>query len=498
MAEFDMEQIQEFAHNWFRGGREPDLAQKFLAQLTDNPSVKELTTCPLLLTILCWTFEVGYDLPKNRCSLYDNLVQVLSIRWDTHRRIHRDRIYPEQLTHRRMAKMLSEIAYSAFALEPKKIHWRKWELEEQIRHYIQDIPGIQPIISLDSIAEAKAHSATSIRNEDYKTDIILSMFQTNYGLLTAQSTDVYTFSHLSFQEYFTACYILDRQDPLLFNLVVEQHLSDRQWREVFLIIAGRLADGNDLLKQMFYYADTLIRDSEPIQQMLGWLNRVTKSAKVASSSWRMFWLTVDFDIDLYVDNSIDIDRILAQKLAAKMRQFNADRGKIVPRSPECKVRIYLAVIHALVNEYALGKDENFKDFTSYNKNTLEIDENYNVRHKLEETLKAVHHIDDEALAQELTSLLDSLPSAQDSTDQWQSWKSDLQRLMIKHLDIGHAVQFHPDDMQALEDYLYVVDLMFDCMQADSSTSRVIREEIVDHLLLPSNTIPPHLFPRQKD
>jgi len=490
MAEFDPEQMEEFVRNWFRDAREPDLEKKFLAQIHENPSVKELATSPLLLTILCWTFEYGYDLPKNRCSLYDDIVQALSRRWDANRRITRDVVYPE-LTRPRIIKMLSEIAYSAFAQNPKRFYWQRWTLETQISNFVREIPGIQTAISLDSITTQSSYD-TSLRTEDYRSDAILKMLQTNLGLLVAQSKDIYTFSHLSFQEFFTGCYILDR--PELLSVVIEHHLTDRQWREVFLIIAGRLADGNELLKQMFYYADSLICDRQPIQRMLGWLNRVTTTAKAASSSWRMFWLTVDFDIDLYIDNDIAIDRILAQKLSTKMRAFNEARGKLVPRSPECKTRIYLAVIHALVNEYALGEKGKAREFDAFHREKLEIEKNYNIRTKLEDTLKTVQSTGDEDLANELRALEQSLPNVKDPTGDWQAWQGDLQRLMLKHLDIGHEVKFDPDDVQALEDYLYVLDLILDCMQADSSTSRALREDLVDHLLLPSKIIPPKLFP----
>jgi nucleoside-triphosphatase THEP1 len=496
MAEFDREQIKEFVKNWFNKVQEPGVGEKFLAQLQKNPPIQELAASPLLLTILCCTFEDGYDLPKNRWTLYEDMVLALSRRWDAHRRINRDVIYPE-LTRDQIIKMLSGIAYSGFIQEPKRMHWRRGDLEDKIHAFVQEIPSFQPItyfqsmIDLDSISDLTTYPSNKTSTEDYKA--ILSMIQTNYGLLVAQSKDIYTFSHLSFQEYFSARYVLDRQNPRLLNIVVEQHLSDRQWREVFLVIAGRLADGNELMKQMFQYADKLIQDSEAIQRMLNWLNQVTRTAKVASSSWRMFWLTVDFDIDLYIDNNVKIDRALAQKLSTKMRQFNVSRDKIVLRTPECKIRIYLAVIHALANEYPAV----IKGLSPFNKYAFEIDEDYNIQRKLQETIQAVQMVGDKSLQQELEELLGSLPSIEDSTQQWQTWKDSLQRVMLNHLDIGHEVIFSPEDVQALEDYLYVTDLILDCMQADySSTSKALRDEVVDHILLPSKIIPPHLFPRE--
>ncbi|MGK7922119.1 MAG: NACHT domain-containing protein, partial [Trichodesmium sp.] len=70
VADFDDEQINNFANNWFKS-KNPEIGKKFISKLEENPPVKELATNPLLLTLLCLEFEDYLDFPTNRSELYE-------------------------------------------------------------------------------------------------------------------------------------------------------------------------------------------------------------------------------------------------------------------------------------------------------------------------------------------------------------------------------------------------------------------------------------------
>ncbi len=55
IADFDWQQITAFTHNWFKD--KVIKAQTFLDRLEKDEPIKELVSSPLLLTLLCISFE---------------------------------------------------------------------------------------------------------------------------------------------------------------------------------------------------------------------------------------------------------------------------------------------------------------------------------------------------------------------------------------------------------------------------------------------------------
>ncbi|GAB1542879.1 hypothetical protein NUACC21_55530 [Scytonema sp. NUACC21] len=68
--------------------------------------------------------------------------------------------------------------------------------------------------------------------------------------------------------------------------------------------------------------------------------------------------------------------------------------------------------------------------------------------------------------------------------------------MIQYLNIGYNVELSEEDTKALDKYLYVINLLLDCLQADSYVSRDLRDELIDYLLLPKESIPSHLLGKE--
>jgi len=110
-ADFDEEQIEKFVYNWFAvETQNSNISRSFLEKLNKRKSAKELATNPLLLTILCLTFNDNYDFSRNRYALYADAVDSLLRRWDATRRIDRKKHF--QLPRQRQIAMFSQIAYA--------------------------------------------------------------------------------------------------------------------------------------------------------------------------------------------------------------------------------------------------------------------------------------------------------------------------------------------------------------------------------------------------
>lgn len=475
IADFEREQIENFVNKWFTNRQKPEFGKKFLDKLRENLSLQELTTNPLLLTILCLLFEHGYNLSKNRYALYEDSVRVLLERWDATRLIERKHIYHDKLTLSLKINLFAKIAYEGFIEDPPKQFWRQWELEEFVRNFLQNISGVEPEkIQFDSLA-------------------VLRAIESSHGILVEQANKLYSFSHLTFQEYFTAQYvfnsILNGQEPDFLRNLIKKHLIDRRWKEVFIIIAGRLSNIDNFLKIIFDQANAFVR-SEDLQQLLRWLYQKTQSSEVQSSSWRAFYLAVSLDIDLYISHEVKIDRDLTQKLGKEMRKFNLERKRIIPRSQKSKLELYIAIILTMASQ----KNSKLEEASEYTRENVEIEEDPGIDVKLEIAITIAREINYVDFVKELTALKNQLPSHNAFEEDWQEWTDRLRSTAIKYLDIGHRVILSKADTKALEDYIYTTALLLECAQGDSYSSREIREQIIDNLFLPIELIPPSLFP----
>lgn len=474
IADFNHQQVEKFSRSWFKDRSMPEIADIFLRKLNENPSIKELTTSPLLLTMLCWVFEDRYELSKNLHVLYTDVVDVLLRRWDASRRIDRKRYRPDKLSRQRKVDLFSEIAYNAFTNEPNpKIFWEEDELEEIIYQFIQKVPEVQP----------------NTLDEDTKE--LLRAIQANTGILIEHAKGIYGFAHLTFQEYFTARHILYSGDLDLAKQAINKYLLNRNWREVFIIMAGRMKQGDDFLRHLFNRANEFLKDRSDLQSMLRWLHKTTATANVDSSSWRAYYFMVGLDTDLYMSRDTKIDRSNIRKLAVSLRNLNQQQGRIRARSPLALIQLSLAALHVLASDYAMGSSFSITEELVVKE--LGMIGDFSLDAKLQLIIDTAVRANYPELPDKLTDLRKRQPNKNAPSSQWEKWAKELQALMIEHLDVGYIRRFSDEDIQALEDYLHIANLILDCIQGDSYSSRELREQIVDNLLMPVELIPPNLL-----
>ncbi|MBD1847113.1 NACHT domain-containing protein [Cyanobacteria bacterium FACHB-63] len=247
MADFSDSQIETFVRQWFR--REPKIADQYweLLNSSDYKAVKELGQTPLLLTLLCAVYDESQSLPKQRAALYGEALEVWLKKWAAERRVHRDPIYQE-LNLQLEQVLLSEIAYQSFAED--QLFFSKRELTDQIRAFL--------VNNLNAPKHLDAEAA-------------LYAIQVQQGILVERARDTFSFSHLTFQEYLTAQYIVDEQQ---IETLVANHLTDSRWREVFFLISGLMRNADALLTLMESEAQKLIH-TEKLKALLKWTSDVT-------------------------------------------------------------------------------------------------------------------------------------------------------------------------------------------------------------------------------
>ena len=106
------------------------------------------------------------------------------------------------------------------------------------------------------------------------TDKVLEAIVIQQGILVERAKDIYSFSHLTLQEYLTAKYI--SQDNHRIEKLITEHLTDERWREVFLLVAGIKDNSDELLLSMERQTHQLI-NTPKLHNLLAWLEKVTDS-----------------------------------------------------------------------------------------------------------------------------------------------------------------------------------------------------------------------------
>ena len=289
IANFDIQQIEDFVKSWFEAQNQSNAAIKFLRKLhsNENEPIQDLANNPLLLTLLCLASQ-DFGFPQSRLELYTQGLEVLLSKWDAKRNIERSKIY-KGLWLDRKQDLLSQIAHPYFC-EGEQIFAQR-EVVWRISEYIQNLQEIDPEENLEKSSVA-----------------VLDSIEAQHGLLVKQATYSYSFSHLTFQEYFTARYIASNchRDEVLSELV--KHLTEPRWREVFLLAVEMLQNSDCLVKLMKEHVDNLLAKDKTLQEFLEWAVQKSKSlAYIAESSYNLAAIRanyLDFDIALDPDRSL--------------------------------------------------------------------------------------------------------------------------------------------------------------------------------------------------
>lgn len=434
VADFNEKQISTFVHNWFRckdPAKGEEFAERIIEKLDENEPIKELASNPLLLTLLCLECEESLEFPKNRAELYERGLRVLLSKWDASRKIQRDQFY-EKLSINRKEDLLSQLALKTF--EQKDYFFKQRTVEHHIADYIINLPDARTdpnALQLDSEAALRSIEA-------------------QHGLLVERARGIYSFSHLTFQEYFTAKQIVNDAN---YERLVE-HLTEKRWREVFLLTANIMPKADRLLLLMKQVIDKLLEEQK-LQQFLEWIHKKAQSLKIWHSltARRAFYFELDpnnyfcglFDVldDRYMFWLEEFDFLLDRDLVQILRgmrdlTFQADHD----------------FARILYHEQAEGLD-------------------YELHLKLLD------------LERQLPQSWNDI----DAYEKWwetgsQAWAEQLRTIMIEHRNIGHDWQFSKEQKDLLQQYYDANKLLVDCLNSDCYVSRDVRQEIEEALLLP--------------
>lgn len=463
VADFDEEQIAIFAQNWFRLS-DPVKAERFIQKLEENKPIQELAASPLLLTLLCLVFGETADFPTNRSELYKEGIDVLLKKWDAKRNIERDQVY-KNLSLQRKEDLLSQIALTTF--EQKDYFFKQKTVEAYICDFIRNLYNEDPapeVLKFDSEA-------------------VLKSIEAQHGLLVERAKGIYSFSHLTFQEYFAAREIVADSAP---KKLVE-HITELRWREVFLLSAGMMRNANSLIRLMKQKIDGLVTSDAKLSHFLDWVSE--KSSLVETprkpSAIRAFYFTLTlalneyfgFDEEFYLNLDIDLAGVLDDYFN---EYLNLEIDLNNPLDIDYILNSALKITFFLNEAFSNALSDEALECTFNLINSLELE--YSCFPELKQSLQ---HLKDQ--------LADPSYGNIGTFERWweangRAWTEQLRAVMIEHRHIGHDWQFSDAQLQLLQQYYDANKLLVDCLNSDCYISREVRQEIEETLLLPMSEI----------
>lgn len=277
VAPFDDERIRAFAHNWYalreRAAEDAEReSAKFLDALGKLPATWRLARTPNLLTMMALIFRVRARLPDGRALLYGDIAQAYLESIDGYRGVSQDEDrYP-------LAQKKRWLARVAFEMHMQRMQQSHQYEEEGDRDLLVPQASVR-----QWIVEAMAESGYG--DDPHFADAYLDYVARRSGLLLPRGEGLYAFLHLSFQEYFSAWYLVEQIRHPQWRSRVRPDLDDR-------VTAARIKSwAND-----FRWHETLVFVFEILGQEPGWADTLCerlfgadfKFLKVDVDQWENF------------------------------------------------------------------------------------------------------------------------------------------------------------------------------------------------------------------
>lgn len=467
VADFNEPQVRVFAQHWFKtvmGDESAGLAraQEFLGLLLleENKSIRELTITPILLSLTCTVFHQTGKFYSKHSKLYEEGLELLLEQWDKSRSIERDEIYRDLSVERKM-ELLSYLAV-------KKFEQEQYVLFEQ--------------------AEVEGYIAEFLGIGQRDSRVVLRAIELQHGLLIERSQKVWSFSHLTFQEYLVARVIIASSN--LETLL--QHLTDAHWREVFLLASAMLKPADNLLKLMKYKTDDLLSYDSELQKLLAWVSQKADSVAVPyhSAAVRSFYLTLlnQYNFDNTSFKSLMSNKLVNRVSQEEFKQYNI-KTQLLGVGKRGKSILILSLLSSSVFDKELSGTIENNFFIDFNKprNFLECDI-YNASELASELFPE--------LSEELIKLSRQLP--QPATNrmkfrEWwqiygQSWNDRLKFILKKYQKTACKWKLNRKQKELLQRYYNANKLLIDCLYISCNVSFILRREIEKTLFLPHTEV----------
>ncbi len=440
VADFDNEQVKKFVENWFcaSGQSEAEIAQQwqtFSDATRANPALKELTVTPVLLSLMCLVLQDAGELPSQAALLYRKGIRLLLEKWNDRKEIPEWEIGKEvyrKLSIDQKEALLTEIAAQKFENPGNFVLFEQKDLAKQIANFLK----------LVNVREGEA---------------VLKAIEAQHGLLVERADELWSFSHLTFQEHFTIQWLTQLSPEQL-----AEKIANRRWQEVVKQLV-RSQPADRLLLLIKRAIDYSVSQDAKLQGFLTWVQEKSEAvnAPYKAAAIRASYFARDLVLDRV--RVLDLDRDL-------------DRVRVLDLDLDCALALDLELTRTL--NLALNLDRT-RALDLYHNLDFDLDRNPDLDRTLVNQL------------QQLKTQLSENFSEQnwEEFQRWwetkgQAWTAELRQVMIKHRNIGHDWQFTKLQEQGLRHYYAANKFLVELLKQDGAVSESVRQEIEDNLLLP--------------
>ncbi|WP_017297231.1 NACHT domain-containing protein [Nodosilinea nodulosa] len=211
---YSKKQIPEFITRWFDYyGTEPSSSNSMLEKLYSPryKGIREIARRPVLLNLLCLTYDHNGDFPDQRIGVFASGLSALA------RRLQPDEgstiVSAPYFREQDIKNILARIASYFFVHLNEQILFDVRDIERIIQDYCKEVHSINP--------------------DKVDSHVIIRGIEQFNGLLVRWGEMYCSFSHLTYQEYFTAEHLV-RTDAYT---DVYRYLADRRWSFVIELVS---------------------------------------------------------------------------------------------------------------------------------------------------------------------------------------------------------------------------------------------------------------------
>jgi len=262
-----------------------------------------------------------------------------------------------------------------------------------------------------------------------------------------------------------------------------EHITERRWREVFLLTAGMMRKADNFIQLMKYKIDELISTDEQLQNVMQWVAQKSSLAKVPYQPAEVRGIYLGLINSYILGKRSDfryLPRILAFDLALTGNSDNnfyqtCSPGAIGIITSGLSFEVTVFFERKKIRASRLCLDMSYPNYFNLN---FDFDLEHNPNPQLQILLD---------------NLKSQFPPPQNESKAFkcwyktdgQVWTEQLRKVMIEHCDIGHNWQFNETQKMLLGQYYYANKLLMDCLNSDCYINREVRQEIENTLLLPN-------------
>jgi len=473
VADFSLEQAQKFVLNWFmvNGQSKTEATRKWEKidyAAANQPDLREIMATPVLLNLICMVWQDSGSIPTNRNNLYKKGIKCLLSSWNDEKEIEGWQVGTEvyrQLSIEKKEALLIDIAARKFENPKNFVLFEQDELAQQI---------------IQKLQLTSKHEGTAV----------LKAIEAQHGLLIERADELWSFSHLTFQEYFTVQWLTQLSSEKL-----AEKITNYQWKKVVEQLVKSQQPADRLLRLIKRAIDQCMSREAAIQDFLSFLVQKPDEiqTKYKSAAIRAFYYLLalkrsfnleqglDRDLDRDLDRAFNLGRLTTNDLDG----FSNQTLYTIPDTRVLDSTIALDLNLYTVLNLVLCRDRNLK---------------LNLDYKL---VRAVDCAIDRALIlcpnnefsndlfSKLRRLKNELPifnSSNEIQSRWSlqesQWIERLRQVMIEYRNIGHDWQFTQEQQQQLQRYYEANKFLVGLTKIEGAISETCRIEIEEGLLLP--------------